>query len=90
MEQLKVEGKTAKRCFSRLANSITRTYKDMSEEELRDSFSKLTLEAERVMETNDDVEAGLIAECQIGGRPGWSPDMPEPSGLSQATTKQGV
>lgn len=34
----------------------------MSEKELRDSFNKLTIEAEKVMEANDDVEARFIAE----------------------------
>lgn len=58
-QQLKVERTTAKRLFSHLANSILRT-----EEELRDIFYRLTMEAEKVMEANDDVEAGLIAELE--------------------------
>lgn len=64
VEQLKVERTTVKGSFSRLVNSITRTYKDMTEEELRDAFSRLTIRAKRVMETNGDVEAGLTAEQQ--------------------------
>lgn len=54
-------------------NRMIRTYKDMSEEELRDSFNKLTREAEKVMEANDDVEVGFIAdweaELDIGEEP---------------------
>lgn len=42
VEQLKVERTTTKRLLARLVNSITRTYKDMSAKELRDSFNKLT------------------------------------------------
>ena len=64
VEQLKTERAAAKRAFTRLANSVTRTHKEMSEEELRDSFNKLAAEAEKVMEVNDEVEAGLIAELE--------------------------
>ena len=63
-EQLKVERTTAKRAFSHLVNSIIRNHKEMLEEELRNNFNKLMQEAERVMEANDDVEAGLIAELE--------------------------
>lgn len=42
VEQLKVERTTVKRLFSCVVNSIMRTYRDMSEEELRDSFNKLS------------------------------------------------
>lgn len=34
----------------------------MTEEELRDSFKKLTIEANKVLEANDDVAARYIAE----------------------------
>lgn len=64
VEQLKVERTTAKRSFTRLVNRISRTCADMSEEELRDSYSKLTIEAGKVMEANDDLEAGIIAELE--------------------------
>ncbi|KAL1250910.1 hypothetical protein QQF64_018706 [Cirrhinus molitorella] len=37
----------------------------LSEEELRDSFKKLTIEANKVMEANDDVEAQYIAEAKL-------------------------
>lgn len=65
VQQLKVERTTAKRLFSRLANSILRNHTDMTEGELRDSFCRLTMEAEKVMEANDDVEAGLITELEV-------------------------
>ncbi|KAK9521448.1 hypothetical protein VZT92_021253 [Zoarces viviparus] len=64
VEQLKVERTTAKRLFTRLVNSITRTHEDMSEEELRDSFNKLKIKAEKVMGANEDVKAGFIAELE--------------------------
>lgn len=64
MEQLKAERTNAKRLFSRLANSISRTHMDMCEEELRESFNNLSLQAAKVMEANEDVEAAFIAECE--------------------------
>lgn len=64
VQQLKVERTTAKRLYSRLANSILRNHTDMTEEELRDSFCRLIMEAEKVKEANDNVEAGLIAELE--------------------------
>lgn len=64
VEQLKVERTTTKRSFSRLVNSITRMYKDMSEEELKDNLDKLTLDAGKVMTANDDLEAGIIAQLE--------------------------
>ncbi|XP_059209564.1 uncharacterized protein LOC131988465 [Centropristis striata] len=63
-EQLKVERTTAKRLFSRLANRIRRTYADMSEEELKESYSKLTAEAKKVIDANDDLEAAIIADLE--------------------------
>lgn len=62
MDQLKNERTTAKRSFTRLVNNVTRSYNSMTEEQLRDSFNKLHIGAERVMEANDEVKAGLIAE----------------------------
>ncbi|XP_039456743.1 uncharacterized protein LOC120433854 [Oreochromis aureus] len=64
VEQLKGVRTTAKRSFSRLVNSVTRTHDDMTEGELKDSFNRLTTEAEKVMEANDDLEAGFIAELE--------------------------
>ncbi|XP_036006859.1 uncharacterized protein LOC118567017 [Fundulus heteroclitus] len=64
IEQLKVERTTAKRSFSRLVNSIKRNHMDMSEEELKDSFNKLGLDAEKVMTANDDLESGIIAQLE--------------------------
>lgn len=39
-------------------------HEDMSEEELKDSFNKLNIEAGKVMTPNDDLEAGFIAELE--------------------------
>lgn len=64
IERLKVQRTTAKRSFSHLANSISRTCKDMSEEEVKTSLDKLTREAEKVMAANDDVEASIIAKLE--------------------------
>ncbi|XP_058477623.1 uncharacterized protein LOC131448851 [Solea solea] len=64
VEQLKLERTTAKRVFSRLVNSITRSHTDMSEEELRDNFNKLKALGENVMEANDELEAGFIADLE--------------------------
>jgi hypothetical protein len=60
IEQLKSERTVAKRSFTRLRNNIIRTHDSMSEDQLRDSFSKITIAAEKVMETNDEVMAGVI------------------------------
>lgn len=64
VEQLKTDRTAAKRIFSRLVNSIIRTCNDTQEEMLKASFDKVTQEAEKVMEANDDVEAGFIAELE--------------------------
>lgn len=37
----------------------------MAEEEFRDSFNKLKIKAEKVMEAKDDMEAGLVAELEM-------------------------
>ncbi|XP_054904067.1 uncharacterized protein LOC129371490 [Poeciliopsis prolifica] len=62
--QAKMERTTAKRLLTRLINNITRTHEDMTEEELKDSFHKLNIEAGKVMTANDDLEASLIAELE--------------------------
>lgn len=62
IEQLKSEQKVAKQSFTRLRNNIIRTHDSMSEEQLRDSFSKITILAKKVMETNEEVTAGVIEE----------------------------
>ncbi|XP_028331737.1 uncharacterized protein LOC114481263 [Gouania willdenowi] len=62
LQQLKAIRTSAKRQFSRLANNVTRMHTLMSEEELKDSFTKLTLETNKVIEANDDVEAQYMAE----------------------------
>ncbi|XP_058503794.1 uncharacterized protein LOC131471311 [Solea solea] len=65
LDDLKVERTTAKRLFSRLANSITRNHAEMSMEELKENFKKLTLESSRVMEANEEMEAAYIAESDV-------------------------
>lgn len=65
LEQLKANRTTAKRQFSRLANNVVRMCTVLSEEELRDSFKKLTIEANKVIEANDDVEAQYLAEVEL-------------------------
>ncbi|XP_033975580.1 uncharacterized protein LOC117473794 isoform X2 [Trematomus bernacchii] len=61
VEQLKNERTAAKRSFTRLANSIIRTHDGMSEDQLQYSFNKLSMGADKVMETNDEVMAEVIA-----------------------------
>ncbi|KAJ0068903.1 hypothetical protein NL108_014013 [Boleophthalmus pectinirostris] len=65
--QLKGNRNTAKRQFFRLANNVQRMYTVMSEEELKDSFKTLTIEANKVFEANDDVEDQYAAESQLEG-----------------------
>ena len=65
LDDLKVERTTAKRLFSRLANSITRTHTEMSIEELRENLKKLTLESSRVLEANKEVEVAYMTESDV-------------------------
>nr|XP_017209463.2 uncharacterized protein LOC108181536 [Danio rerio] len=64
LEQLKAKRTVEKRAFTRLANTIFKTCKNMTEMDLQDSLNKLTIQAEKVMEVNDDLEAGMIAEIE--------------------------
>lgn len=81
MEQLKAERTSAKRLFSRLVNSILRTHMDMDEEELRESLNNLSLQATKVMEANEDVEAAFIME---GGAELDAEDVPALSSQQKA------
>lgn len=65
LEQLKANRTSAKRQFSRLANNVVRMHGITPEEELRDSFKKLVIEANKVMEANDDVEAQYLVEAKL-------------------------
>lgn len=56
LEQLKTNRNNAKRQFIRLSNNVLRMHSVMSEEELKDSFKTLTIEANKVFEANEDVE----------------------------------
>lgn len=64
LEEVKVERTTVKRHFSRLANSITRTHMEMSMEELKENFKKITLEGSRVLEANEEVGAAYMADAE--------------------------
>lgn len=64
LKQLKIERAMEKRKFTCLVNAISRTYNEMTAEDLQDSLQRLTEQAEKVMETNDDLEAGIIAESE--------------------------
>lgn len=57
VQQLKRERTTAKQRFSRMANSILKSCRKMTDEELMDAFLKITQEADKVMEANGEVEA---------------------------------
>lgn len=65
--QLKAARTSAKRQFTRLANNVLRMHTVMSEEELKDSFKTLTIEANKVFEANDDVEDQYAVESQQEG-----------------------
>ncbi|XP_060783164.1 uncharacterized protein LOC132890373 [Neoarius graeffei] len=62
LEELKTERSTAKRLFSCLANCIARTHSEMTVEELKQNFNKLTAESSRLMEANEEIEAAYMAE----------------------------
>lgn len=63
LEELKTERTTAKRLFSCLANCITRTHSEMTMEELKQNFNKLTADSLRFMEANEELEAAYMAEA---------------------------
>lgn len=65
LAQLKAARTTAKRQFLRLANNVLRMHTVMSEEELKDSFKTLTMEANKVFEANGDVEDQYAVESQL-------------------------
>lgn len=65
--QLKANRTSAKRQFSRLANNVMSMHTVMSEEELKDSFKTLTIEANKVFEANDDVEEQYAVESELEG-----------------------
>nr|AAD26627.1 unknown [Takifugu rubripes] len=62
VEELRKDRVTAKRLFTKVCNTISRNHEDMNEEELKDILSKLKSEAEKLMEANDDLQAGIIAD----------------------------
>lgn len=64
LEQLKAERTVEKRAFTRLINTITRAYQEMTEDDLQDSLNKLTKQAEKVMGANDDLGVGIVAELE--------------------------
>lgn len=65
LQQLKANRTSAKRQFSQLANYIAPMHAIMPGEELRDSFRKLIIDAHKVIEANDDVEAQYLSEMEL-------------------------
>lgn len=61
-DELKKDRTVSKRAFTRIANSLVRTYKDKSVAELEDGVDVLTKAAERVWEANDDLEGKLLTD----------------------------
>ncbi|XP_054611256.1 uncharacterized protein LOC129169152 [Dunckerocampus dactyliophorus] len=64
LQQLKRERTTAKQRFTRQANVLLKSCKKMSAEELVDAFGKVTLEVEKVLEANEEVET-LTEEVEL-------------------------
>uniref|UniRef100_A0AAV2K8V3 Uncharacterized protein n=2 Tax=Knipowitschia caucasica TaxID=637954 RepID=A0AAV2K8V3_KNICA len=62
IEELRTDRKTAKRLFTRMVNHIRREFVDMSADELKESFKKLTLQGSKVMEANEELQAAYNAE----------------------------
>lgn len=65
--QLKADRTSAKRQLLRLVNNVLRMHTVMSEEELKDSFKSLTMEANKVFEAIDDVEDQYTVESELEG-----------------------
>lgn len=66
IEPLKIHRTNVKRQFMRQANNVLRMHPVMSEEELKDSFKTLTIEANQVFEANEDVEDQYSQESEGG------------------------
>ncbi|XP_048881457.1 uncharacterized protein LOC125748845 [Brienomyrus brachyistius] len=64
LKQLKRERMTAKQRFSRLANSVMKSCKKMSADELMEAFNKVVLDADKVLEANEEVEIAWLEELE--------------------------
>jgi len=64
IEQLKKERTAAKISFTRQVNFLKREAHRLLEEELKEEFKKLSLNARKVFETNDDFRSGLLADME--------------------------
>ena len=62
IEEIKAERTTAKRLFSRLTNTISRSYTEMSVVELQTNFKLLTVESSKVIEANEDLETAYMTQ----------------------------
>lgn len=71
VQQLKQKRTSAKSVFTKQANHLSRQLSSMTKQELQQEFSKLKSLARRVIDTNEDYRAGLLAELATGaGRDG--------------------
>lgn len=68
VSQLKKERTLAKTAFTKAVNFLTRAAQSMAKTELQEEFKKLTCEARRLGEANDDYKAGLIADLEDTGK----------------------
>ncbi|XP_055768950.1 uncharacterized protein LOC129844827 [Salvelinus fontinalis] len=75
VKELKQERTLAKSAFTKQANFLSRGAKHMTKSELREEFKKLTSEARKVSETNDEYRAGLLADIEAETDEGEEADL---------------
>lgn len=62
--QMKRERTVAKSAFTKAANFITRGVQNLTKGELLEEFDRLTCEARKLCDANDDYRAGLLADLE--------------------------
>lgn len=87
LDEIKKERTVAKSCFTKQANYLSRKASTLTESELREEFSKLSSDARKVIEANDEYRAGLEAELQSKSKDDEEPvlDDEEDAKLTKVT-----
>ena len=91
VKKLKQERTTAKSSFTRQANFILRGGDSMSQEELKEEFTKFDFRFRKLVEANDDYRVGLeadIKEADPGGALDVQDEADIDSAVKEAVTKQ--
>lgn len=68
VSQLKRDRTVAKSACTKAANFITTGVQNLTKSELQEEFSRLTCEARKLSDANDDYKAGLLADLEVKGK----------------------